>query len=247
MKKIMAAVLCLLLCGCGTLRADPQARLNERIVQAQSWMVAKPNYTKRYYSYYGGPDLGRLGSDMTSNRFSSGGIQFVMNLDVSGIINEKYYDEIKGTQLKPDPSRIIASSKGSYEDTQGNEYPFEVSVCGIGSDYAVLLHAGYLDFCAVCDLFSTADIAREMLLLARSVRISREEVLKDFTILESISYEGEKIKLFDDMAPESGSIEELFVDTNIAGDGTGIDFENFIDDGQEYHGQIETDDMPIDE
>ena len=104
-----------------------------------------------------------------------------------------------------------------------------------------------MDFCSVCDLFSTADIAREMLLVARSVRISREEILKDFTILESIAYEGEKIKLFDDMAPESGAIEELFIDNNTAGDGTGIDFEHFIDDDEEYHGQIETDDMPIDD
>ena len=247
MKQKLALIPVLLLFGCSRIGDDLQTRLNEKVTEASSSEINYTNYSKDYYSYYLQPYVGRLNADATSNTFVLDNDRFVMNLNVSSVINEKERETyLLGTDTVSEAD-VSAYLSGTYPDAEGNEYPYEIKICRLSGRNAVIMHSPYFDLCGFCSENEAPEMAGEMMRIVRSTKINREAILAYYTYDEAISYTGKAVKLFEDISPENGSIEELFVDSSTTGNGIGGGFDEFTDDSQEYHEQIETDEAPEEE
>jgi hypothetical protein len=214
--KISAALGCaILLTGCAKIRSDVQTRLDAAVADALGGPLASANNRKEFYSYYIDPSVGRLASTATANEFQTGGTRFVMNLDVASIINSVYYPEEAVSHDYALSGGEIASSYGTMKGYNGEELPYEI-VIEKTEDGRCLIHvsAGWMSFECLCDEALAPAAAGQMLKISRSVSVDTTAVIAAFTTKEGIDYVGTPVELFEEKAPENGSIEELLVDYN---------------------------------
>ncbi len=215
--KRLAVWLCIALCGCAPKQIDVQTKLNEAIASEQALTPHRPSYNKKYYSYYIEPSTGRLDASASSNLFAYGSSRFLMNLNVEAVQSGQ------AVSLHS-PQSALASAEGSYIDEAGSEHPFAAAVYEEGGRAVSILHTAYMDFCGIGYLSDAPGLIGQMLKIARTVRVSSEAVAEDFRARDQITYEGTTVQLFDYIAPESGSIEELFMDGQGVGDFSETDF-----------------------
>ena len=213
MKKIFCLILVLFLSSCSEYRGSVQSRLDQQISACENSAISNPNNRKTYYSYYLDPSIGRVYSSGTGNVFSLDGVSFVMNLDVAKIINEKYYPlklDIHEYALGGD---VLAQREGTVRDISGSEIPYRAAIL-LAKDMEVLVsvECGYMKFDSLCNTNIAPVIAAKMIEIGRSVSVSTTEVLNAYTTLSGIDYAGTPVELFENKAPENGSIEELLVD-----------------------------------
>ena len=120
--SLLAAVL---LTGCTKAEGTYQEQLNQRIEQAITDATAGPTFSHGIYSFYKEPSVGRISSEETSSVFTQDGVKFVMNLNVSSIVNTKYY-EGKSISLIPGGMEVLAKSGGQFSDFLGEEIHADV-------------------------------------------------------------------------------------------------------------------------
>ena len=232
MKKLLAILLCIMICGCSKISGSLQSRLEQQIDAASEKPVAAANNRKTYFSYYLDPSIGKVSSDATSNVFTADGIEFAMSLDVAKIINEKYYPEQTVSHEQALKLDVIAETQGILTDRSGNDIPYEAKIYQYDENYVLLaLSSGYVNFEAMCRENNAPAIAGRMIEISRSVNVSSQEVLAAYTTREGIDYAGTPVELFENKAPENGSIEELLVGYD--GRKTEPDDEDVIDDRSE--------------
>lgn len=214
MRKFLLLMACLLMLnGCTMISAGIQPRLDQACAEAVSHPLSSANNRKQYYSYYLEPSVGRMASTETGNEFLMGSDRFVMNLDVAAIINEKYYPEQQIIHDYAIRGSVIAQAEGTMTCVDGSEKPYSV-VIEQSDENECLIHvsAGYMSFEGFATEATAPAVAAEMLKISRSVTVESQEVLAAFTTMEGIDYVGTPVELFEDKAPENGSIEELLVD-----------------------------------
>ncbi len=213
MKKILCLVLCLFMASCSNISGSIQSRLDERISACENAPLKTPNNRKAYYSYYLDPSIGRIHSTGTGNVFSLDGDSFVMNLDVSKIINEKYYPEKEVARIDSLNTEKLAERSGTVTDLSGNEMPYHIVVSWCDDQEALVsVECGYMKFDSLCNTNTAPFIAEAMIAIGRTVSVSTAEVLSAYTTREGIDYVGTPVELFEDRTPENGSIEELLID-----------------------------------
>lgn len=226
MKRLFEAVLLCMLFGASGCSAvyevNLQKLLNNRILLAQKASVFQADHNKKYYSYYISPEIGRMDGDSTGNVFNYQGTPFLMNLNISSVINHRYYKGIEDDSeiLNQKSRKAIAS--GKYQDLDGDVHDFTTAVYDLGNqNYLTAMRTDTVDFCSVSDALKSADLAGEMLKIARTVKVNDDAVASAYSRKETVTFTGEKIQLFDSVAPESGRVEELFDDNDSVGNTDG--------------------------
>lgn len=214
MKKAAAFTLMIfLLAGCAEPSGSLGASLDQRIDEAAVQTVSVSNNRKQFYSYYIDPSIGKVGSTTTGNIFSCDGSLFVMNLDVPGIINAKYYPDAAANEVDLSFAETCAEKEGTCTDSSGNEIPYSVSVSKLESgQFITVVRCNHMMLYGICDEAYAASLAARMLLISRSVTVNTEEVLLAYCDQESIDYIGTPVQLFEEIPPENGSIQELLTD-----------------------------------
>ncbi len=147
----------------------------------------------------------------TSNVFSFEGVKFVMNLKADEIINRKFYkesgedvsDALKGGQR-------IAYQTGSYTDYEGKEHPFETGIYLLDGICFTVMDTDCMEFLSSGNHVQAVQTAAEMLKIARTVQVDENDVITAFSSRQTIVNNRKKLELFQNIAPESGMIQELF-------------------------------------
>lgn len=216
---------------------DLQKVLSERLVTRMEGDADAPNRNKPYYSYYIQPSVGQLESDQTGSLLTYQGNEFLMNLNISAVINDKYYDSKDSDSFGLNDSSVAASVTGTYTDVNNDSHDFIVNIYHADKEesYITVFRSETVEFYSVSDALKAADLAGEMLRIARSVEINQDEIIDHYSNKESISFTGRKIQLFDSIAPESGRVEELFGENDTVGES-----ENQPD--EQTHKKIDSDD-----
>lgn len=238
--KHIAFIICMavMASGCTVYRTiDLQKVLSARLVEKMEGEADEPNHNKPYYSYYIQPSVGQLDSDQTGSLLTYQGNEFLMNLNISAVINKKYYDSRNSDSFGLNDTSVAASVTGTYTDVNNDSHDFIVNIYHADKEasYITVFRSGTVEFYAVSDALKAADLAGEMLRIARSVEIDQDEIIDHYSNKESISFTGRKIQLFDSVAPESGRVEELFGENDAAGQS-----ENQPD--EQTHKKIDSDD-----
>ena len=203
-----------------------QSELDTRIAEAVAAESQTPSYNHGLYSYYVEPSVGRISSDASSNTFNYNGAKFVMNLNIPEIINSIYYTnktvETNGvSDLTP-----AAKTEGTYLDYLGDEHEFTASIYEQDGQCLTVLNTEYAEFFAVSTPLEAVQLASVMMETARSLKVDTSGVAEAYSNKQTISYKRKRLELFQNIAPESGAIEDLFENTN---ESTAIGTEYFGD------------------
>lgn len=223
MKKWLAVSLCLfLLVGCSKPTGSLDEQLESNVQQALSIPAGHANYNHAYYSYYLEPGIGRIHSDMTSNVFMKDGTMFVMNLDVPQIVSNtnKNIDPYAGDVLEH--VNKVAETDGKFYDYDKKIHPYHIAIFGKDDTCYTILKTDELQFYSVSNELQSPSLAKSMLQIATSCIVDRKEVMNKFSDADTISFNRKKLRLFQNIAPEKGAVDELFDNkANHAGDRTG--------------------------
>lgn len=221
MKKIVCLIFSVFLLSSCTVKTsiDLQSELENALASANTSKIFTSNINKPFYSYYLPASIGRNKSTQCSSVLNDRGRKFIMNLNVPAIIQEKYYSETDQTQTN-DFQNPIAKCEGEYIDDDEQTHSYEVFTYEMSGYYVTVFHSDVVEFYSVLDALSTCDIVKDMLRIARSMRVDTDAVIQAYSNKKTVDYKSEKIELFKQIVPESGRIEELFDDTENTEDTT---------------------------
>ena len=233
MKPIWMLLAVLMLCGCSANYADFETAMNqkiEKVIQQPALCIADNH--KTLFSYYTEPSIGRMDSTMTSNVFLIDNVEVVMNLDISTVMNTKYYSDVV-TSSKANGNEIYFFT-GMLSSCDGNEYEYSVSVYLLNNGkYYVDVQTHYVNFYSAMDYVMIDDVVVQMLKIARSVEVNELEIISYYSSKPADEHQREKVDLFQQEIAENGRLDELI---------GGVDSGEFEEDEPEVEDPIE--DMP---
>lgn len=200
------------LSGCTAITATTLNQQLKQAVQAAASVDLKAanNIQKELYTYYLPPHLGRIQSTETASILRAGNVNILMNLDVIDVIADTYYESKNAFKQLVAQSQSLLSLEGELTNTQQKTMAYKVTVIDIGnSDVLMTLESGYFILTTITARVDAADILEDMVILVRSAIVDKEKVLLAYSSRESIDYQQETINLFEQIAPESGSVLDM--------------------------------------
>ncbi len=196
------------LCGCTVKKnIHMQDEIDTVLQQVLSAKIFDSNMNKPLYSYYLAPSIGRHTSTSISTVLNDHGKRFVMNLNVASITQKD--DATSNTALVSflDP---VVHSEGEYVDSEEATHRYVVNIYEKNGWYMTEFTSDTVIFYAVEDALSSVEIVKDMMQIARSVKVNDAKVIDAYANRNTVNYKSEKIELFKQVVPESGRIEELF-------------------------------------
>ena len=173
-------------------------------------LTATNNIQKNLYSFYLPPHMGRVQSTDTASILRVNNVNILMNLDVIDVIADTYYATKNVFKRLVAQSQSVVSFDGTLTTTQQKTIAYKVTVIDIGNNEVLLtLESGYFILTAIAPIAETSSILEDMVLLVRSARVDKDQVLVNYSTRESIDYQQETIDLFEQIAPESGSVLDM--------------------------------------
>ncbi len=203
MKKLFICFLVFILLGCqyeGSVADDAKD-----LVAKTTDLNYKTNHNKKYYSYYKPRQVTSIVSEDTYNIFQVNGVDILLSLNVSDIINTAYYSDYVGQEFDFYDEQFIV-----YEDTKEiNGILTGIRIYNYENNY--LLQVTNLNVILAANVYENYVIStlRYMLILSSNVEINADNVIADFSNKETIDYEKEQVDLFEVIIPSSGSLEDL--------------------------------------
>lgn len=211
MKKLLSfLMITTLLTGCVSANETIEKRIDDAISSALTLQVDHTNYSNTYYAYYLQPSIGRFYSHKISNIFGYRDIKFILNLNLSQIINEKFYPDSKEDYITLDSFPLVYQKSGEYIDINQQKYPYRVQIFQKNNDYYIELNMHYVDFYTVCPAGYASQIIYYMMNIGKSVVVNQEKVIEDFSKRQEINATRNKLELFKEIVPQNGAIDELF-------------------------------------
>lgn len=247
MKRIIFMILCLLLVGCSNEVTNFQSEIEKSIAIENNKQAFLPENNKTYYSYYVDPSVGRLYSDQTSSIFVYQSTKFIMNLNVTEIINSKYYDQDSNSIQLNEGLRLF-SINGEYLDYTNNTYPYICDVFKLNKSYYLRFVSKYVTFYTQGSEMELINVVKKMLQISKTLVVNEEKVITYFSSKETIEYTKETIQLFDIIVPVNGNIQDLLDYTDSSQNSTGDDYIIEDDDDiNEEDSNTESDDYQTDD
>ena len=115
---MLFVVACLILTGCMESK-DAVMQLDDAFAKDMEEMVIRTNNYGRYADYYLPSDTQEQSADILSYSFSYGRSNIIMDINVSGIINSKYYkDYLIADEGFFDQNKLYYSHEGQYQGNQ---------------------------------------------------------------------------------------------------------------------------------
>lgn len=177
---------------------------------AEVRLTVANNIQKPLYTFYLPPHIGRIQSTETASILRVGNINILMNLDVIDVIADTYYASGNVFKQLVAQTQSVVSFEGTLTTTQQKPIAYKVTVIDIGNREVLLtLESGYFIMTAIVPIGEAATILEDMVLMVRSAIVDTDEVLLSYSTRESIDYQQETINLFEQIAPESGSVLDM--------------------------------------
>ncbi|MEG2329574.1 hypothetical protein [Anaerorhabdus sp.] len=212
MKRILVYLIAFCLVGCTQSTQPLMEQMKASLERANQMQAIDGDNRKDFYSYYIEPSIGKISSSPSSNVFVKNGVRFVMNLNVSKIINEKYYADALTMNDIATSENLLFSLEGQYEDILLNIYDYVCEVYQYESLTMVLLSTQFMDFYAVGNEDEVVAIVSDMLKIAKTVQINKEEIVAAYSSKEAVQYKKQALNLFEVAVPENGRVDEMISD-----------------------------------
>lgn len=196
---------------------DVQAEQSfERAVEeALSQPVAKfRNMNRDLFSYYLPVHMGRRPAGPASAKLISRNQVVMLNVDVINVLNQSYYRDISNplrNALNKEAAFFV--KEGFMVRNDGVAMPYALSVTQL-SDALVFAQVQTDSF--IISSFhppgSSVELLKDMILLARTVRVNQSVVLATYSNREILTFQRESLNIFAQVAPESGTVIDMITD-----------------------------------
>ncbi len=209
MKKIFICLLLVLLVGC-TSEAETLENLDIVINEiAMADYDLDLNHSKEYYSYYVDPLTDSFSTNLTSNNLHSDNINIAMNLNVVGIIHDKFLESeyqlsTVNTIVKP-----IYTKSGEFINQFDMTEMYQIEIFKNYSNYLINVRTKDFYFTSLVKLVEIETTIEKIFVTLKSVKVDVEEVVLDYYNQAIIDYEKQTIDLFEEYVPTNGLLSEL--------------------------------------
>lgn len=218
MKRILVYLIAFCLVGCTQSTQPFEERMKESLNRANHIQAIDGDNRKEFYSYYIEPSIGKISSSPSGNVFIKDGIRFIMNLNVSKIINENHYGDALTVNDVASTNQLLFQIEGQYEDALLNVYDYKCEVYKYDSLTMLLLSTQFMDFYAVGNENELVAIAADMLNIAKTVQVHTDKIVATYSSKEAVQYKKEALNLFEVSVPENGRVDEMIMEKNPVGD-----------------------------
>lgn len=236
MKKIIL-VFCLLICLCACKVAEDKELfndLNNIFDHIDNISTYRINNKMKYYSYYLPSDMNEEALDSESIVLKYNDNKIIMNLNVSNIINTKYYtDHILEDESIFSDDYIIYKKEGKLKTESGQSVAYIFKLYNYKDIYILHLISSNMNYIGTIKKEDITQTLKHLLMIAKNTNVLNEDVIKEYSKKDIIEYKKKQINLFNTSMPVSGTIDSLLVDDAIIGDGIRYDGQIYEDERNE--------------
>ena len=220
MKKIILLLLCLLLCGCAPLVIAEPTSFDGAFVSDKDYMRLRRNQYTTYYEYYLPSDMSIFDSDSLSTVLYYNESKIIMNVNISGILNNYYYgDTLPENEGFFDGNKLVYHREDTYLNIDNNEERYSVDIYDYDDKYFVYMLNNEVLIYAICEKCDIEPLCSRLLLILKTVNINEKYVREDYSRRDIIDYEKKQVNLFETIKPVNGNVNDLMVDgAEISGD-----------------------------
>ena len=219
MRKILLFLLCLILCACTVSKGNVSALDDVFLSESEVITVRHNNYTD-YVDYYLPADTSELSSRELSHVFQYNHSRIIMDVNISGIINRRYYPDMKLSEEGFfDGDKLVYSRNSVFLSNSNRNEEFLFRVYDYDREYLICLITRELILYGYADAEDLIPLSSRMLLMARSASVRSEGIISAYSSKEVIDYEKQQVDLFETIMPVNGQINDfLIVENNTPSD-----------------------------
>lgn len=218
MKKIYILFVLLFLTACSSSNLNND--LDNLFNNIENINIYSTNNNLKYYSYYLPSDLGEKEITSDSITLSYGESKIIMNLNISDIINSKYYsDSLLNDDGFFNENYLVYEKSGTFtlKDETTKQYTYKLY--DYDKYYVLYFKTNDIVFYGNIVKGDVKDVTRQLLIVAKSIDADEELVIADYSSKDTIDYQKKQIDLFNKQMPVEGSLSEMLTDDATIGNG----------------------------
>ena len=217
MKKIVIFLLVILLSGCAG-KGDLKQELDAVFSADSKVQTIRRNNYSSFIDYYVPSDTGELEGTKLSSNFSYNESRFVMDINVSGIINDRYYRNLKlADEGFFDDARKVYARQSSYVDSDGSSHEYIYKVYEYDDRYLSYFASKELVFYGYATAADIVNLSSRILLMAKGATVRENDVIASYSSRNEIDYEKKQVNLFETIMPVNGNVNDFLVDREDTG------------------------------
>lgn len=213
MKRFVIVIAIFLLSAC-SYNGDIKNGLDKLFIDAASenFKVRNNNYSE-YIDYYLPSDVYEEDSNKIAFVFNYNKCKFVMNLNIAGIINNKYYtNNLNYDEGFFDSNKLFYSYEGIYKDLDNADNKFIYNVYEYNDKYYCLFSSNSVIIYAYSNKYDIVDLSSRIILITRSADIKNEEIINNYSSKDVVDYQKKQVDLFETVLPVNGRIDDMMLD-----------------------------------
>ena len=165
------------------------------------------------FSYYLPSDMSDGECDYTGCIMNYGNSKILMNLNISSIINSKYYSNSSLADEKIfDDKNLVYEKKGIFINIDSLDKGYYLRLYDYGKYYQIHFATTDMNFYAYAYLNNVVETVKHIFLVAKSVSVKNNEIIGKYSNKEVIDYQKKKLNLFEYIIPTDGKIDDLLID-----------------------------------
>lgn len=172
------------------------------------------NHSKSYFKYYLSPEFGVITSTPISTLIRVENTEVMLNLSVSEIVANRYYNEERIENRINDELDNVTRYTGTYLDANDVQRSFSLSVVQFENSKALVLENGLVDLIAIVNDSNMAYVLDAMIMIMRSVQVNEDLIVANYSNKETIEYNPIHEDFFEQTVPESGSLIDMYNQLN---------------------------------
>ena len=214
MRKAFLVLLCVILCSCASHGSLIQELDDVFKESAKTEKIRHNNFT-RYVDYYLPSDISEETADKLSYVLAYNRSRIIMDINISGIINERYYDELPlAEEGFFDNSKLFYTKEGTFKDNEGNEREYIFRIYEYDEKYLLHFLTKDLIIYAYGERNDLIPLTSRIYLIAKGAEVRSSAVLADFSTIDVIDYHKKQVNLFETIMPVNGSIDDFMLETD---------------------------------
>ena len=218
-------LLCLLLCLCACQSTDVSNignELDKAFSETEDIGYYHINNFMEDYSYYLPSDMSEeaLDSDSIVMRYNDSRI--IMNLNVSNIINSKYYTKyLMEDDGFFDEAYLFYKNSGGYETFEGLKKSYIYRLYDYEGTYVFHLLTNDMNYYGTAAKSDLKTLVRHLMTIAKNTTVATDDIISTYSNKDVIDYRKKQIDLFDSNLPTNGELSNLLVVEDPYEDGNG--------------------------
>ena len=213
MRKILTIIfICALLTSCVN-TDDFLSELDDVFASAGSDEVIRTNNYSAYVNYYLPSDTQEFSNDYLSHTFIYNNSKIIMDINVSGIINSKYYtDYLITNEGFFDENKLFYYYEGVYRNIADKDIKFFYRVYRHNNEYLGYFVSEEVIFYTYTNNEDLLPVSSRILLMAKGLAVNREDIISNYSSKEVVDYQKKQVNLFETIMPVNGVVNEFLLE-----------------------------------